>query len=42
MSLNQDKSLLISLVQSGDTAAFEKLLIEIHRPLSSKQETVTN
>ncbi len=35
MTQDEDENLLVVLVQNGDTAAFEKLLIRIHRPLRS-------
>ena len=35
MIQDEDERLLVLLVQSGDTAAFEKLLIRIYKPLCS-------
>ena len=35
MANDEDEKLLVVLVQTGDAAAFEKLLIRIHKPLRS-------
>ncbi len=35
MTQDEDQHLLVALVQNGDMAAFEKLLIRIHKPLRS-------